>query len=164
MIEEQFIEHCNPSIMNKLNDLKEDLNNDFFTIIVLGEFKRGKSTFVNALLGTKLLPVDVIPTTATISSRARPTRLVRALWTVRFPMRDGNWVPRGGRFSTVGRSSRPGGTAKDGGIAGGELESRRPSVPPPCGDGGSVSGNSGCMMAQSTARGDWAIDEVPRSW
>lgn len=68
MIEEQFIEHCNPSIMNKLNDLKEDLNNDFFTIIVLGEFKRGKSTFVNALLGTKLLPVDVIPTTATINA------------------------------------------------------------------------------------------------
>lgn len=51
-----------------LNDLASDIQNDFFTIVVLGEFKRGKSTFVNALLGEKILPTDVLPETATINA------------------------------------------------------------------------------------------------
>ncbi len=58
----------NKQIINRVADLEEDLNNDFFTIVVLGEFKRGKSTFVNALLGEKVLPADVVPTTATINA------------------------------------------------------------------------------------------------
>ena len=49
-------------------DLLEDLQNEFYTVVILGEFKRGKSTFVNALLGEDLLPVDVTPTTATINA------------------------------------------------------------------------------------------------
>lgn len=51
-----------------LNALEDDINKDFFTIVVLGEFKRGKSTFVNALIGEDLLPADVLPTTATINA------------------------------------------------------------------------------------------------
>ena len=47
-----------------LKELQEDMDNDFFTVVVLGEFKRGKSTFINALLQTELLPVDVLPETA----------------------------------------------------------------------------------------------------
>ena len=35
---------------------------------MLGEFSRGKSTFVNALLGKALLPMDVLPETATINA------------------------------------------------------------------------------------------------
>ena len=50
------------------NDLSSDIQNDLFTIVVLGEFKRGKSTFVNALLGEKILPTDVLPETATINA------------------------------------------------------------------------------------------------
>ena len=61
-------ELSNQSIIRKLTDLEEDIDNDFFTIVILGEFKRGKSTFVNALLGENILPTDVIPTTATINS------------------------------------------------------------------------------------------------
>ena len=38
-----------------------------FTIAVVGEFKRGKSTFINALLGKEILPSDVAPTSATIN-------------------------------------------------------------------------------------------------
>jgi hypothetical protein len=38
-----------------------------FTIAVVGEFKTGKSTFVNALLGVDVLPTDVIPATATLN-------------------------------------------------------------------------------------------------
>lgn len=49
-------------------NLLEDLQNEFYTIVVLGEFKRGKSTFVNSLLGENLLPIDVTPTTATINA------------------------------------------------------------------------------------------------
>lgn len=49
-------------------DLVTDIENDFYTVVVVGEFKRGKSTFINALLGEKILPVDVTPTTATINA------------------------------------------------------------------------------------------------
>ena len=33
-------------------------------LAVLGQFKRGKSTFINALLGAAVLPTGVIPLTA----------------------------------------------------------------------------------------------------
>jgi predicted GTPase len=48
-------------------------------VVVIGEFNAGKSTLVNALCGTALLPVGVIPTTATInvvSHSERPRILV----------------------------------------------------------------------------------------
>ncbi len=35
-----------------------------FHLAVLGQFKRGKSTFLNALLGENLLPTDILPVTA----------------------------------------------------------------------------------------------------
>ncbi|MDR6726188.1 GTPase Era involved in 16S rRNA processing [Paenibacillus amylolyticus] len=54
--------------IEKLTWLHADIQADFHMIVVLGEFKRGKSTFVNALLGEELLPVDVTPTTATINA------------------------------------------------------------------------------------------------
>ena len=38
-----------------------------FVVAIIGEFKRGKSTLLNALLGQSLLPTDVTPTTATIN-------------------------------------------------------------------------------------------------
>ncbi|MGB0387812.1 MAG: dynamin family protein [Ardenticatenaceae bacterium] len=38
-----------------------------FTMAVVGEFKRGKSTFINALLGLEVLPSDVLPCTATLN-------------------------------------------------------------------------------------------------
>ncbi len=41
--------------------------NDPFTVVVAGEFKRGKSTFINALLGEKIVPTDVLPETMTLN-------------------------------------------------------------------------------------------------
>lgn len=38
-----------------------------FTIVILGDFKRGKSTIINALLGKQLAPVNVAPETYTIN-------------------------------------------------------------------------------------------------
>src|SRR5262249_12222790 len=39
---------------------------DRFHLVVVGEFNHGKTTFVNALLGSNILPVGVTPTTAVI--------------------------------------------------------------------------------------------------
>ena len=38
-----------------------------FSVAVVGEFKRGKSTFINALLGKQILPADIEPCSATLN-------------------------------------------------------------------------------------------------
>lgn len=43
------------------------LDNERFHLVVLGEFNHGKSTFVNAMLGTELLPTGITPTTAVLN-------------------------------------------------------------------------------------------------
>jgi ribosome biogenesis GTPase A len=48
---------------HKLLELKERINEGRFHLAVLGQFKRGKSTFLNALLGETLLPTSVVPLT-----------------------------------------------------------------------------------------------------
>lgn len=54
--------------LKSMKELMIDLQDDFYTVVVVGEFKRGKSTFINAILGDEILPVDVTPTTATINA------------------------------------------------------------------------------------------------
>lgn len=49
-----------------LRKLQQEIRQDVFSIVVLGEFSRGKSTFINALIGEPLLPMDVLPETAAI--------------------------------------------------------------------------------------------------
>ncbi len=39
-----------------------------FTVVVAGEFKRGKTTFVNALLGAEVLPSAVVPLTSVVTA------------------------------------------------------------------------------------------------
>lgn len=56
------------SQVKMLNELIEDIDEDSYTIMVVGEFKHGKSTFVNALLGLDIMPRGVTPTTATINN------------------------------------------------------------------------------------------------
>ena len=46
---------------------KENVEKGEFTIVVVGEFSAGKSTFLNALMGKKLLPSFTSETTATIN-------------------------------------------------------------------------------------------------
>ena len=55
-------------IYQGMRSLQRDMEGDFYTVVVLGEFKRGKSTLVNALLGNGLLPMNVLPETATINA------------------------------------------------------------------------------------------------
>src|SRR5580658_9503620 len=50
-----------------LEDVVSRMREHKFTVAVVGEFKTGKSTFVNALLGVDVVPTDVIPATATLN-------------------------------------------------------------------------------------------------
>ncbi len=52
------------SIHDSLSGLNERLNEGRFHLAVLGQFKRGKSTLLNALLGEELLPGAILPVTA----------------------------------------------------------------------------------------------------
>ena len=45
----------------RLAGLCERLNTGRFHLAVLGQFKRGKSTLLNALLGEALLPTSIVP-------------------------------------------------------------------------------------------------------
>lgn len=50
-----------------ITEVIERVENDCFKVAVVGEFKRGKSTFINALLGVSVLPTDVLPCSATLN-------------------------------------------------------------------------------------------------
>src|SRR5450432_2915292 len=51
----------------QLEELAERVQAGLFRVLVVGEFKRGKSTLINALLGANLLPANVTPTTALLT-------------------------------------------------------------------------------------------------
>jgi GTP-binding protein EngB required for normal cell division len=58
-------------------ELRHRLDEGCFRLAVLGQFKRGKSTLLNALLGEPLLPVGILPLTAIPTSlRYGPERQV----------------------------------------------------------------------------------------
>jgi len=50
--------------LSEFESLRERLVAGQFRLAVLGQFKRGKSTLLNALLGDQLLPTDILPVTA----------------------------------------------------------------------------------------------------
>lgn len=51
-------------ILEKVALLAERLTTERFQLAVLGQFKRGKSSLLNALLGAPILPTGIIPVTA----------------------------------------------------------------------------------------------------
>ena len=51
-------------ILTRLDSLRERLTTERFQLAVLGQFKRGKTTVLNALLGQSVLPIGVVPVTA----------------------------------------------------------------------------------------------------
>ncbi|WP_338778792.1 dynamin family protein [Metabacillus sp. FJAT-52054] len=54
------------SINKQIKELRQDID-EKLTIMVAGEFNAGKSTFINAMLGAKVLSSDVTPETAMVT-------------------------------------------------------------------------------------------------
>src|SRR5947207_11079404 len=50
-----------------LRGMAASLGDPAFRIVVFGEFNQGKSTLINALLGSDALPMAVVPTTAVLT-------------------------------------------------------------------------------------------------
>ncbi len=50
-----------------IGDVIEKTAGEHFEVAIVGEFKRGKSTLINAILGQEVLPADVLPATATLN-------------------------------------------------------------------------------------------------
>ena len=63
------IESVSPedSELRTIDAMLEKMRAYSYTLAVVGEFNRGKSSLINALLGMQILPADVTPTTATIN-------------------------------------------------------------------------------------------------
>ena len=53
--------------MKKILDITNQVGTESFQIVVVGEFSRGKSTFINALLGKRILPSSARPTTTLLN-------------------------------------------------------------------------------------------------
>lgn len=49
------------------DELRRRLYEEIFHLVVVGQFKRGKSTVINALLGKAILPMGVIPLTSVVT-------------------------------------------------------------------------------------------------
>ena len=57
-------------LVNTAKSLEETIaktKDEHFEVAIVGEFKRGKSTLINAMLGQEVLPADVLPATATLN-------------------------------------------------------------------------------------------------
>ena len=50
----------------KLQNMADDIAQQTYRVAFIGEFKRGKSSLINALLGTDILPMDILPMTASV--------------------------------------------------------------------------------------------------
>lgn len=66
----QYRKLLGDTLMDHLEDWDHKIRSrkkDPFTIVVVGEFKRGKSSFINALLGEEIMMTDVVPETVTMN-------------------------------------------------------------------------------------------------
>ena len=68
---EELLDICDElKLSNTADSIRETIAktaDDHFEVAIVGEFKRGKSTLINALLGQDVLPADVLPATATLN-------------------------------------------------------------------------------------------------
>ena len=54
-------------VAENLKEVQDKLIENRFHLVVLGQFKRGKSTFINSILGDKVLPTSVVPLTSIVT-------------------------------------------------------------------------------------------------
>lgn len=50
-----------------LDETRERMKKKLFSVGIMGEFNRGKSTVINALLGKEIVPADIVATSATLN-------------------------------------------------------------------------------------------------
>jgi GTPase Era involved in 16S rRNA processing len=55
------------SLIPKIDAQAQKLSEERFHLVVLGQFKRGKTTLINAILGEPLLPIAVVPLTSVLT-------------------------------------------------------------------------------------------------
>lgn len=67
-------------------DVKDRLEKDNFKVLVIGEFKRGKSTFINALMGKRSCRLIQLPARRS-SMRSSTAGMSRQLFTSRIKKR-----------------------------------------------------------------------------
>lgn len=60
--------HGRPEIADRCQALLVDLAEDRFNLVVVGQFKRGKSSLMNAIVGREVLPTGLLPLTSAITS------------------------------------------------------------------------------------------------
>jgi GTP-binding protein EngB required for normal cell division len=65
-LEQARARHCE-SLAHEYQDLLAKLAEDRFTLAVVGQFKRGKSSLMNAIMGKNILPTGVLPVTAVVT-------------------------------------------------------------------------------------------------
>jgi translation elongation factor EF-Tu-like GTPase len=53
--------------LKRLGELKDKIANQEFNMVIMGQFKRGKSTFINALLGHEIVPTAIVPLTSVVT-------------------------------------------------------------------------------------------------
>src|SRR5208283_2450413 len=61
MLTEESIRGC------PCEELREKVETNTFNLVVVGQFKRGKPSLINALLGADILPVAVVPLTSIVT-------------------------------------------------------------------------------------------------
>ncbi|MFF0061373.1 dynamin family protein [Streptomyces sp. NPDC005279] len=71
----------NDGAVHDVAALLQRIENEAFHVMVVGDFNRGKSTFVNALLGARVLPVKATPATAVITEVKFGESPAALLWT-----------------------------------------------------------------------------------
>lgn len=63
----QSLSPCFPELIPPAAGIATKLRDNTFNLVVVGQFKRGKSTLVNALIGDDILPTAVVPLTSIVT-------------------------------------------------------------------------------------------------
>lgn len=94
-------------LSNEIDGLRERLREGRFFVTCVGQFKRGKSTLLNALVGDPVLPVGIVPVTAVVTvlrygkARTATVRLASGRSTAIGPAALGEYVSEAGNPGNV---------------------------------------------------------------
>jgi small GTP-binding protein len=57
-----------PDLLPRVENIATKISDEKFNLVVVGQFKRGKSTLINALVGENILPTAVVPLTSIVTT------------------------------------------------------------------------------------------------